>query len=600
MSSYKKPYLLCEVANVHAGDSAYLKNLISEFKKVSYEKKGIKFQVFKSDRIALNDFEWFPVYEQLFFSPEQWSFFINEVSSAGDVWIDVFDTYGIEILVENINCVEGIKLQASILENHEVFEALSKVDFSEKKLMINISGFDIDRIALFVEKFEQVTKNLILQIGYQSYPTKISDTGLQKIPVLRAAFPNLEICIADHADATIDFALRAPIYGVLLGCQYIEKHICLSRDSTQYDKYSALEPLELEHLCQELHNLHQASTGKFIETAEREYLRKTIQIPVLKDNVKSASFLTPKDVVYRRTSQSGLTFDEIQTLQKERYVLNKPKNKYSTIVKADYKLANIAVIVACRMKSTRLPQKAILPILGVASVERCLEQCFEFHGISNVILATSDLPLDDELEKYNLDGKVKLWRGNPEDVIERYIGACDEYNVDVVIRVTADCPLMVPEIIEFLLEKHFESGADYTAAKDCAVGSSGEIINTTALKRVADYFGKAEYSEYMTWYFRNNSDVFKVNLVDLPNEYIRPYRMTLDYPKDLEFFEEFYNAYEIRFGNETKGVNNIFKVLDENPSIASINSHLTLKYKTDKELIKILNKETRIGNRSAL
>lgn len=594
MNSRDLPYLLCEVANVHGGDGKYLNKLILEYKKIPYQRKGIKFQVFKPDTIALPDFEWYPVYEELFFNENDWLSFIKDAETVGDVWIDVFDVYSIEILNKNIDSIKGIKLQASVLQNQEVFEALSQTDLFEKIIIINVSGFDVNQVALFVERFSNISKEIVLQIGYQSYPTEVADTGLQKISVLKAAFPNLKLCIADHADATSEFALRAPIYGVLLGCEYIEKHICLSRDISPYDKYSALEPEQIKLLCHEIDNAHKATIGRFIKKAESDYLNNSIQVPVLKRDVKAGELLSYADFVYRRTAQSGLSFDEIKAVQGKKCVLNKGRLANSTIKISDYSPAKIAVIVACRMKSTRLPKKAILPIVGVPSVELCLKQCTGINGVDNIILATSDLDLDDELVNYTLSEKAVLWRGDPDDVISRYLGACEKFNVNVIVRITADCPLIIPDIIECLLDSHFETGADYTAASTCAVGSSGEIINVSALKKVAAHFGRADYSEYMTWYFQNNPDVFKINLVDLPDDLIRPYRMTLDYPEDLEFFNDFYSQYYKLHGDKVARAKEVFEILDSNPQITSLNSHLTLKYKTDKELIDVLNKKTKI------
>jgi spore coat polysaccharide biosynthesis protein SpsF (cytidylyltransferase family) len=98
------------------------------------------------------------------------------------------------------------------------------------------------------------------------------------------------------------------------------------------------------------------------------------------------------------------------------------------------------------------------------------------------------------------------------------------------------CPLILPEIVQILLDRHFSSGADYTAANKFAVGTSVEVTNTRALEKVAAYFDRAEYSEYMIWYFQNNPDQFKLNLVDLPDRYIRDYRLTLDYSEDFDMF----------------------------------------------------------------
>lgn len=252
----------------------------------------------------------------------------------------------------------------------------------------------------------------------------------------------------------------------------------------------------------------------------------------------------------------------------------------------------IGVIVACRLKSSRLARKALLPIHGVSSVERCLENALRIKESSVTVLATSTLPEDAELENRTLAGAVKLWRGDSEDVIQRYLGACNELGIDVIVRVTADCPVVSPEIISILLQEHFATGADYTAPTKCAVGSSGEIYNAEALRRVIALLGKADYSEYMTWYLRNNPDVFKVNLVNLPPELVRDYRLTLDYPEDLEMFNQLFAKLDER-GQEPL-LPNVFSVLDADPSIPALNGHLTLKYRTDQELIDKLNRVTRI------
>jgi N,N'-diacetyllegionaminate synthase len=188
---------------------------------------------------------------------------------------------------------------------------------------------------------------------------------------------------------------------------------------------------------------------------------------------------------------------------------------------------------------------------------------------------------------------VKFWRGDPDDVIQRYLGACQEYGIDVIVRATADCPVVSPEIAEMLLDHHFRTGADYTAAREVAVGTGCEIYSTEALRRVIKYLGKAEHSEYMTWYLRNNQDIFKVEFVDLPIEMVRDYRLTLDYPEDLEMFNQLYTALEKK--QSTPSLLNIFTILDENQSISGVNSHVTLRYKTDTELINTLNRVTKIN-----
>jgi len=143
------------------------------------------------------------------------------------------------------------------------------------------------------------------------------------------------------------------------------------------------------------------------------------------------------------------------------------------------------------------------------------------------------------------------------------------------------------------LEEHFKSGAEYTVGTDAAVGVNLEIFNVSCLKRIKAYFPNAEYSEYMTWYFQNNPDQVRIHKVDLPEIFVRPYRLTLDYEEDLTLFNEIHEDVLPLAGTEYT-LRDVITYLDHHPEIAAINSHLTLKYKTDQALIDLLNEKTKI------
>lgn len=588
----KLPYVICEIANVHGGEVDYVNQIIDEFSKIKYKNKGIKFQIFSPDGISLEDFDWYSVYKELYFDEPSWKKLIEKSAKIGDVWIDIFDCYGADIVKKNLSHIYGIKLQASVLKNYEIREILKSIEFRDRRLIINVSGMTLDEIRTVYDHFSETAKNLILQIGYQEYPTKINNTGLQKIRILQAAFPGVPLCMADHADADKDFSLQAPIYAYMVGCEYIEKHFCLDRKNAKYDGYSSLEPHQMQILCDSIKDATIASNGLFISDDESTYLKKTIQIPVASRSLSAGNLISASDVIFRRTNQSGLSFDHIMGLQKQRRVLSENLVEKKSFHQGDFRDANIAVIVACRMKSSRLPKKALLPIAGIPSVERCLSQCVAIPGVQRVILATSDLESDAVLRGYTLGGAVDFWQGDPDDVISRYLGACVNFGIDIVVRITADCPLVLPEVITYLLDQHFSTGADYTSAEDAAVGTSGEIINVCALGRIKEYFGVAAYSEYMTWYFRNNPEFFKINIVKLPSNLVRNYRMTLDYHEDLQMFSELYQ----KLGEDAEyyTAEHVFSILDNNPDIAKINAHLTLRYKTDQALIENLDRETKM------
>jgi N,N'-diacetyllegionaminate synthase len=589
------PILIFECANSHGGDFDILKSTIEKYQSINYPVKHIKFQAFHPDTISLPDFSAYALYHELLLDQNKWTELINTASIGySGIWLDIFDVYGLEIFNINKEKMYGVKLQASVLENHEVFSFLKEKNCLESKtLMLNVSGIELDHIRNILAVFAELNlKEIVLQIGHQAFPTQLKDTGVQKVQILKENFPGYHVCIADHAPAESDFACIVPLLGLAAGCLLIEKHICLDRSKSKYDFYSALEFDQMQLLADRIISSQEVLNGLFISDSEKEYLEKTIQVPVANRYISKGELISTADLLFRRTSQTGDTLPAISKIQNEYSILKEEVQEHKTISIQQFKPARIAVIVACRMKSTRLKNKAIVPVNGLPSIELCLKNCLEIKEASEVILATSTEEADAILENYTYNDKVKFWKGDPEDVMQRYIDACEAYNIDVIIRVTGDCPVLSKEIASFLLKHHFESGADYTAAKASAVGTACEIYNVSVLKKVISYVGRANHSEYMTWYMQNNKDIFKVELIDLPENLVRNYRLTLDYEEDLEILNKIFEELENR--KLPFSTDNVFAILDSSPEIVAINSHLSLKYKTDQALIDMLNKETKI------
>lgn len=590
----EKPILIFECANAHGGDADLLRQTVARFAETNYAARHIKFQPLHPDRIALPDFSAYAIYQELFFDDSEWADILSLADRLFDgVWLDIFDSYGVEILSKNIGRITGIKLQSSVLENFEVISLLKELSLAGKRLMINISGHELPSVQRFAGFFATLEPaEIVLQLGFQDYPTRIEDTGLNKIETLRAAFPDMSLCLADHAPAEDDLATIVPLLGVVAGCSMVEKHICLDRAGAKYDYHSALQPDEMQIVADRLTALPAMAGVLFISGPEKKYLATTVQVPVAARDLPDGSTIAPSDLIYRRTAQPGDPLSELMDVQKRPGILAVPIGKGRTIKASQFRPARVGVIVACRMKSARLERKAVASIAGRPSVERCLESCLAIEGADLVVLATSTVEEDAALENHTLGGRARFWRGDPDDVIQRYLGACEACGIDVVIRVTADCPIVSSEIAAILLEHHFASGADYTVARDITVGTGTEIINREALQRVIALKGGARHSEYMTWYFQNNRHVFKVEMVDLPDDLIRDHRLTLDYPEDLEMFSQLYERLERE--NLDPSLTNALKVLDGDEKLAAINRHLIIPYKTDQDLISKLDRETKI------
>lgn len=576
------PKIIFEVANVHGGSYAHFKKIISYYNTINYPKnlKSIKFQVLSANEISTPEYHWYKTYKKLYFSPDQWRNIIRKSNIKTDIWLDLFDNYSFEILRQNLNYVCGFKLQPSILYNVNLYNSLKTINLKKKIIILNISGLPLKEINEFLEKFNNLKpKKIIIQFGFQSYPTEIQDTNLNKIFEIKKNFPKYDFCMADHADANHDFSLDVPLYSKLIGADFIEKHFCLSREKSPYDKYSSLEPKQIKKLLKKINYLHNSFGNSFINAKEQQYLSDSIQLPVAKKNLKSSAILSENEISYKRTEKKGLRIEDLKKLRDKKYILKKNKKINQTFNLSDFKKPKIGILITCRMKSSRLPRKALKKIGNLSSIELCIQNCKKTSKKNKVILATSFLKEDSILVK-KFQKKYRVFTGHPDDVIKRFSEAAKKYKLDVIVRVTGDCPFVSPDIINYLVDNHFSNGADYTAAKKFAVGTAGEVYNVGALNFILRKMKSAPYSEYMPWYFLNNKNYFKINLVDLPKNLVRTHRLTLDYKEDLLMFNKLVKKSRLKpIKLSTK---NIFSILDKNSRISKLNSKFKLIYMTKK------------------
>lgn len=241
------------------------------------------------------------------------------------------------------------------------------------------------------------------------------------------------------------------------------------------------------------------------------------------------------------------------------------------------------------MKSSRLPRKGLLKIGGLPSVSYCIRNALRLEGVDKVILATSYLEQDSVLESHTYDPSVAFFTGHPENVISRFLAAAEAHRIDQIVRVTADMPYLSSSVLQVLLCEHRRSGADYTIGRRATLGTNFEIFSTRALRRLSSHFPRPDYSEYMTYYFQNNPDHFVLNFVELPSELVRDYRLTLDYPEDLELFQRIDEA----LGHDFR-LPELLAYLDAHPELAGLNVRHQQIDETDEKLKTLLAQNTRI------
>lgn len=236
----------------------------------------------------------------------------------------------------------------------------------------------------------------------------------------------------------------------------------------------------------------------------------------------------------------------------------------------------IGFLITARLKSTRLPKKLILKINGREVIAWMIDRLKQCKILDEIIIATSKNPQDNELCEIANRENIKCFRGSESDVLERLYLAAKKYELDYIINITADCPLVAFDFIENVAEEYKKTDADLITIYTLPHGFYIYGIKIQALKRILEIKNDTD-TEIWGGYF-SDTGLFKVIDIEIPaTEFQRKnYRLTLDYPDDYEFFKAVFN----RLGEETykKSSREIIEFLDKHPEIVKINEYCEEMY----------------------
>ena len=232
----------------------------------------------------------------------------------------------------------------------------------------------------------------------------------------------------------------------------------------------------------------------------------------------------------------------------------------------------IVAVLQARMRSTRLPGKVLAPVAGRPMLARQLERIFMAHRVDRVTVATTDLPQDDAVARCALDAGAAVYRGEEADVLERFWQAAKQAGADHVVRLTGDCPLMDPQVIDRVISVHLDEGNDCTAnvvERTFPDGLDVEVATFAALDRARTLAGAALEREHVTPFFYRAENGFRIGSV-LCSRDLGRMRWTVDYPEDLDLVREIYDALEARGPDFSMW--DVVALLESRPELRSINA----------------------------
>jgi len=249
-----------------------------------------------------------------------------------------------------------------------------------------------------------------------------------------------------------------------------------------------------------------------------------------------------------------------------------------------------AVFITVRMKSTRLPKKALLKIKGKTTIEHLIDRVKSAKLPDLIVLCTSTHPDDEILVEVAEKNGIEAFRGSPEDKLDRYLQAAKKYEVDFIVNVDGDDIFCDPGLIDKTIEHHNKTGADCVFWKGFPIGAVPTGIKTDALEKVCQIKEEKD-TEVWGGYF-TDTGLFNVEYLEAETDLRHPeFRMTLDYLEDFEFFKAVFD--ELYSLGKIFALKEIVALLKKDPSIAKINEVVRKKYEEKLKQHPVIKLKTR-------
>ena len=231
----------------------------------------------------------------------------------------------------------------------------------------------------------------------------------------------------------------------------------------------------------------------------------------------------------------------------------------------------VAAIIQARLGSTRTPGKTMKLIGNKPLLEYSVERTRLARYIDKMIVATTTSNRDDLISEWCKEKGIDSFRGSEDDVLDRYFQTASHFKADIIVRVTSDCPFVDPQIVDLLILSLKVFGADYASNRiknrSWPHGLDIEVFTFNALKTAWKNGKEKREREHVTPYIMGHPELFKHIEVPLEED-LSHYRLTVDYPEDLEFTRILVEKYSADKMNWRE----IIDLLKERPELAEINA----------------------------
>ncbi len=240
-------------------------------------------------------------------------------------------------------------------------------------------------------------------------------------------------------------------------------------------------------------------------------------------------------------------------------------------------------IIQARMGSNRLPGKVLMPILGRPMLWHIVHRVRAVPSIDEVVVAVPTDGANEVLRRFCADNKITHFAGSETDVLDRYYQAAQQFEADPVVRVTADCPTVDPQLIERLIRRYTSGGYDHIGVAAGAGaerlgrgrfpdGLDAECFGFSALARAWHDATDPRDREHVTRYIWNNKEIFRCGELTADIAYPK-LRLTVDHAEDFELVTKIYES----LYSECRPflLSDVMRLLEKNPGLVEVNRKWT-------------------------
>jgi len=231
-------------------------------------------------------------------------------------------------------------------------------------------------------------------------------------------------------------------------------------------------------------------------------------------------------------------------------------------------------IIQARMGSTRLPGKVLFDLADKTVLEHIIFRVASSHLVDQVVVATTTNTEDQAIVDLCNRLKVSVVCGSCDDVLDRFFQVITTFNPQHVVRITGDCPIIDPKVVDMMIERHFVANADYTSngiEETFPDGEDVEVIRSEALKIAHSEANLASDREHVTLYIRNHPERFKLESVRYQRDLSKK-RWTLDNQEDYLFIKAIYD--QLYSKDKLFGMDQVLQYLNDHPELENINAHI--------------------------